>query len=207
MTNKWWQFLFLILPLLAGCATLTTPTVTVVRTVLIAPAINLENTRAVDFEAIGRVSVRNDRQRFSANVHWRHDGVEDTIILMSPLGQAIAEIKRDDVSASLVTSKQETFHARDVEALTIEILGWRLPLDGLQYWVRGENSPLSPASVDLDSEDRIVAIRQDGWEIDYLRYYDDVAKLTAAVVERPRVIQLQFEDLNLRLVIDNWIKF
>ena len=103
------------------------------------------------------------------------------------------------IGASLVTSKQETFRARDVEALTVEILGWRLPLDGLQYWIRGEYSPLSAASVDLDSEDRIVAIRQDGWEINYLRYFSDVAKLSTQVVERPRVIKLQFEDLSIRL--------
>ncbi|PTN12849.1 lipoprotein insertase outer membrane protein LolB [Nitrosomonas aestuarii] len=195
-----WQLLLLFLPLLISCATLT-PQTTTVKTVFYEPAADLQNAVAADFELLGRVSVRNENQRFSGNVHWMHTTLEDTILLLSPLGQAVAEINKNEVGVHLVTSKQEVFHAHDVEDLTAEILGWRLPLSGLQYWIQGQHSPLSAASVDMDSEDRIVTIRQDGWQIFFTRYYTD---LFGQSVIRPRIIELQFKELSIRMVIDNW---
>ncbi|HBV20449.1 MAG TPA: outer membrane lipoprotein LolB [Nitrosomonas sp.] len=199
-TGTGWQLLLLFLPLLTSCSTLT-PQTTAVKTVLYKPAAELKNAIATDFELLGRVSVRNENQRFSGNVHWLHTTLEDTILLLSPLGQAVAEINKSDAGVYLVTSKQEVFYARNVEDLTAETLGWRLPLSGLQYWIQGRYSPLSAASVDMDNEDRVVAIRQDGWEIFFPRYYTDLAGQS---VIRPKIIELQFEDLSIRMVIDNW---
>jgi len=200
--DKWWKLCFLFLPLLMSCATLTTQP-TIVKTVFLEPAADLKNAVAPGFELLGRVSVRNENQRFSGNVHWQHTIQEDTILLLSPLGQAVAEINKNDAGVSLVTSKQEAFYARDVEDLTAEILGWRLPLSGLQYWIQGQHSPLSAASVDLNGEDRIIAIRQDGWQVLFARYYTNLSDQASA---HPRIIELQFEDLSIRMVIDNWTK-
>lgn len=188
---------------LAGCAALAPPMVpATVRTLIIEPAENLRDVPVVDFTVIGRVSVRSAEQSFSGNVHWQHTQFEDTILLLSPLGQAVAEIKKNDDVVSLVTAKEEAFYARDVEELTDEILGWRLPLSGLQYWIQGTYSPVSAAVVELDEDDRIVAIRQDGWQIIYVRYF---AGQPGEAVVRPRVIELQFDALKIRMAVDNWI--
>ncbi|MCB1986473.1 MAG: outer membrane lipoprotein LolB [Burkholderiales bacterium] len=205
--DQWWKLLFVFLPILASCATLKMEPGVVARTVIFEPTADLRNAMAEDFELLGRVAVRNEQQRFSGNVHWQHTRLEDTILLLSPLGQAVAEIKKNDNGVSLVTSKQEAFHARDVEELTLEILGWRLPLDGLQYWIQGLYSPLSTAAVDLDSDDRVISIRQDGWEILFTRYtaaYTDQPGEPGETQMRPRIIELKFEDLGIRMVIDNW---
>jgi len=188
---------------LAGCAALAPPMVpTAVRTLVIEPEENLLDVPVADFNVIGRVSVRNVQQSFSGNVHWQHTQFEDIILLLSPLGQAVAEIRKNDDVVSLVTAREEAFYARDVEELTDEILGWRLPLSGLQYWIQGAYSPASAAIVELDEEDRIVAIRQDGWRIIYVRYF---AGQSGQTVVRPRVIELQFDALKIRMVVDNWI--
>jgi outer membrane lipoprotein LolB len=188
---------------LAGCAALAPPIVpTTVRTLVIEPGENLLDVPVADFNVIGRVSVRNAQQSFSGNVHWQHTRFEDIILLLSPLGQAVAEIRKNDDVVSLVTAKEEAFYARDVEELTDEILGWRLPLSGLQYWIQGTYSPASVAIVELDEEDRIVAIRQDGWQIIYVRYF---AGQPGQAVVRPRVIELQFDALKIRMAVDNWI--
>ncbi len=203
--SLWWKFLIIIMPVLCSCSTLTTQTGTVVRTIEYESTATHQNAAADNFELIGRVSVHNAQQRFSGGVRWRHTVYDDTVLLLSPLGQAVAEINRNQESVSFITSKQEVFRARNVEDLTANMLGWRLPLDGLQYWVQGLHSPQSAASVDLDSEDRTVAIRQNGWEIMF-RHDKDAAKSSVHTVVRPRIIKLQFEDLNIRMVIDDWIK-
>lgn len=186
-----------------GCATLAPPiAATAVRTIVIEPVTDLLDAPAADFNIIGRVSVRNTQHSFSGNVHWQHMQTEDTILLLSPLGQAVAEIRKNADGVSLVTAKAEAFYARDVEELTDEILGWRLPLNGLQHWIQGKHSPASVAIIELDDEDRIVVIRQDGWQIIYVRYFADQPEQTAV---RPRIIELQFDALKIRMVVDNWI--
>ncbi len=202
----WWRLLFLFLPVLAGCATFPTQTRTVVRTIDYEPVTELSNAVADDFELLGRVSVRNAQQRFSGSVRWHHTLLDDTVLLFSPFGQTVAEIRRNQSGVDFITSKQEVFHARDVEDLTVRMLGWRLPLDGLQYWVQGLHSPFSVASVDLDSEDQTIAIRQNGWEIFFIHDDDNNNEKTSTQSARPRVIQLQFEDLNIRMVVDSWIE-
>lgn len=194
-------FIFLVFPLLVSCAALA-PQPTVVRTISIEPVAGLQNASADNFDLLGRVSVRNEHQRFSGSVHWQHSEQDDTILLLSPLGQAVAEINKQNEGVSLVTSDKEVFHARNVEDLTADVLGWRLPLKGLQYWIQGRYSPASAASVDIDSGNRIIAIRQDGWQILFKRFYAD----ETARIPRPRIIELQFEDLDIRMVIDDWLE-
>ncbi|WP_309371502.1 lipoprotein insertase outer membrane protein LolB [Nitrosomonas sp.] len=192
--------------MLVGCAALTTQTTQVVRTVVFEPSIESDTAITNGFELLGRVSVRNAQQRFSGNVHWQHTKHEDTVLLLSPLGQAVAEIFRNHDGVSLTTSKQETFYAGNVEDLTAELLGWRLPLNGLRYWVQGKHSPLSRASVDYDSEDRVIAIRQDGWEIMFTQYFSADAVLSDRSAVRPRIFELRIEDLTIRMVVDQWNK-
>jgi len=200
MQNKRLAVLFLLL--LTGCATLAPTTApTTVKTLIVEPSPEPNNQATHDFRVMGRVSVRNTQDHFSGNVHWQHTGPEDHILLLSPLGQTVAEIWSNRDQASLLTTKQEEFHARNVEDLTEEILGWRLPLNGLQYWIQGTHSPVSTAKIELDSDDRIVAIHQDGWQILYVRYF---AAQSGQNIIRPRIIELQYDDLKIRMVVDNW---
>lgn len=193
----------LILQWLAGCAVFE-PTVapTTVKTIVIEPDTTLPDAAAEDFTVMGRVSVRNAQHSFTGNVHWQHTNPEDSILLLSPLGQAVAEIRRNNHAVSLITAKQEEFHARNVEDLTSEILGWQLPLNGLQYWIQGLNAPTTTAVIELDDMNRFVAIRQDGWHILYVRYFTEQS---GSEKTRPRIIELQYDDLKIRLVVDNWI--
>jgi len=197
------QLVVLFLLLLTGCATLVPPTApTVVKTIILEPSSEPDTLATPDFKVMGRVSVRNTQHHFSGNVHWQHTEPEDHILLLSPLGQTIAEIWSNHDKASLLTAKHEEYHARNVEDLTAEILGWRLPLNGLQHWIQGTHSPASIAKIELDSDDRIVAIHQDGWQILYVRYF---AAQSGQDITRPRILELQYDDLKIRMVVDNWI--
>ena len=187
--------------LLAGCATLTDKT-TAVSTVVIEPAA-IGIAASANFRVAGRVSVRDSKQSFSGGVRWNHTDVGDEILLLSPLGQTVAQIQRNPEGVQLTTSEQKISRAADVENLTEQVLGWRLPLMGLQYWVRGDHSPATSAVVDKDGEGRVIAIRQDGWEITYSSFFPlEPAYLTQAT--RPRVLALQRGELEIRLVVDNW---
>jgi outer membrane lipoprotein LolB len=195
-----WRIIFLLFSLTAGCAMIETKPVGVT-VVVTEPAVLAENASSADFGLIGRISVQDEEQRFSGGVRWQHAGNRgDEISLLSPLGQTMAQIVQDNEGARLTTSEQKVFFASDIEILTETVLGWRIPVAGLQYWVQGEHFPATVAVKHLDSEGRAVAINQDGWEIDYVRYFP-THSLHAA---RPKVLMLKYAALRIKLVVDDW---
>lgn len=191
-----------IFTLFSGCATLPSQTKSdaVVTTIVTEPAANTQNGSAVDFNILGRISIQDEKQSFSGSFRWQHLATSDEILLFTPLGQAVAEITKDDEGVRLITSKLEAFYAADVESLTQEILGWRMPLNGLQYWIQGTHSPITSAEKDLDNKDRIVAIRQDGWHI----HYNSFAPAQINSIPLPKVLNLVYQNLRIRLVVDDW---
>lgn len=197
-----WILIFCVLSLIPGCITLTHQTAAdaVVTTVVIAPVAEAQIAPAADFNLLGRISIQDENQRFSGSFRWQHLVSNDEILLFTPLGQAVAEITKDHDGVRLITSKLEAFYATDVESLTEEILGWRLPLSGLQYWVQGIPSPVTVAEKDLDNKDRVVAIRQDGWKIHYSSYTSVQINQTPL----PRVLDLIYKNMRIKLVVDGW---
>lgn len=191
-----------VFALFSGCATLPDQTKSdaVIKTISTEAAANTQNVSAADFNILGRISIQDEKQSFSGSFRWQHLTTSDEILLFTPLGQAVAEITKDDEGVRLITSKLEAFYAADVENLTQEILGWRLPLNGLQYWIQGTHSPVTAAEKDLDSQDRIVAIRQDGWHI----HYNSFAPAQTNPIPLPKVLNLVYQNLKIRLVVDDW---
>lgn len=196
--------ILLVFPFLVGCAALSARTA-VVSTVVTEPGAGMEGVGPANFGLIGRVSVKDEKQGFSGGIHWYHTDTGDEILLLSPLGQAVAQIQRNTEGIRLTTSEQKVYYAADVEGLTGQVLGWHLPLMGLQYWVQSMNSPTTAAAIDSDSNGRVVAIRQDDWEITYSSYFPP-RRLQAAQTQaaRPRVLVLNRGDLRIKLVIDHW---
>ncbi len=187
---------------ISGCATPARQegSEAIVKTIVIEPVGNAQSAPAADFNLLGRISIQSRNQNFSGSFRWRHLAIGDEILLFTSLGQTIAEIARDHNGFRLITAKLEAFYANDAESLTEEILGWRLPLNGLQYWIQGIHSPVTVAEKDLNNKNQVIAMRQDGWVIQYLSYMPTQPNVPAF----PRVLSLNYEDLKLRLVIDNW---
>jgi len=149
------------------------------------------------FDLRGRVAIKLDGSGYSARMRWQHLSDSDAVWLYSPVGSTIATITSNHHMATLVTSKKETYRSDNVQALTREVLGWDLPLPGLQHWVQGRADPeLVVEAEERDEQDRITRLVQGGWHIEYTKY-DDNARLPSAMV-------LRFADLRMRLVIDRW---
>lgn len=148
------------------------------------------------FAMNGRISVKHNGSRDSAGLRWTHQENADEILLLNPLGQTAARIFRDEMHATLESSGRH-YQDNDVESLMMQVLGWRLQLDGLHHWVLGMKKD-GAALIDRDEAGRILVLRQDGWEVRYLAYADDKAN------SLPSRMQLSRENLLLTLVIDEW---
>jgi outer membrane lipoprotein LolB len=162
---------------LAACATLPEPSV---------PA-------KAEFELQGRVSVRYGSDGATGRISWRHSRESDELLITSFLGQGVARLRRRGQEFELFAEGKE-YRAPDAESLTERVLGWRLPLGGLSDWVQGRASPQSRAEVQRDASDRVVALLQDDWKIEYQEFDN----------ERPSRLRLTRPGLEIRMIVDQW---
>ncbi|HMU64671.1 MAG TPA: lipoprotein insertase outer membrane protein LolB [Nitrosomonas sp.] len=187
--------------LLGGCASLEKHSV--VKTIVLEP--EAEKARDLtNFDLIGRISVKTNNDGFSGGIRWQHKNHFHHLLLLSPIGQVVAQIAQDDQGIQLITSDQKIYYAASIEALTEQVFGWKLPIIGLEYWIMGRANPLIVAEIDMDRDDQVIAIRQDGWEITYLDYFSRSVPQHNKVKSAPRIIELNYPNLKLKLVIDSW---
>lgn len=150
------------------------------------------------FDVNGRIGVRYGAEGFSGSLRWRHDGANDEILLLSPLGQAVARVERSTQAVTLDASDRH-YVAQDVGELTERVLGWSLPLDGMQYWATGHAMPGGPASMTRDETAGTVRLTQQQWDIEY-RAFQPQGRYVL-----PTRITMRNGTLELKLVVDEWV--
>lgn len=179
--------LWLVLLVLAGCAS--------------TPVEPLQKRAAeaaqLPFTFNGRVSTKHEGKSSSAGVRWVHRGVEDEILLLAPLGRTVARIHGDASGVELQTPNG-SYMAHDAEALTEQVLGWHLPMEGMRYWVLGLPAPDTPVDVERAANGQVSVLHQNGWEIRYLRYALETQD------SLPLRLILQRHGMEIQLFIDEW---
>ena len=169
---------FLLLVVLAGCADFP-----------LAPLPDTAPEGKDAFALDGKLGVVADGHGFYANMRWRHAGGDDDIVLATPLGQGVARIERNATGVTLTTADGRVLSAPDGETLTEQALGWRLPLNGLPYWARGEPAPGGYQWLPDGS-----GIEQDGWKVEWERNAGGL----------PYRITLHRDNLQVRLAVTAW---
>ena len=155
----------------------------------------------------GRMSVRYQQYGRDEALHgsfeWQQRPGNTRLTLSSPLGQTMAQIAILPDGATLTQSGQPPLSASDADALTVQALGWPLPVSGLRDWLQGhvtERSGKKRIATPQDENTDIETI--DGWRIRYAAWDNNGAP-------RPRRIDLarsteQAGEVALRLVIDTY---
>lgn len=180
----------LLAGMLSGCALLPP-----------APAVRPAQPESASFGLNGRISVSYQGTRQSAGLRWTHTAQSDDILLLAPLGQTAARVHRDAHKATLDDGNKH-YQADNAETLMQQVLGWYLPLGVLHHWVLGLAETGSPAQIERDGNGQITVLRQNGWEIRYLRYA--AASNAPEADSLPTRLQLSRGDLQMQLLIDEW---
>lgn len=185
------QLPILIAALLAGCAELPgfRPAPPPLATAAAPTAFRLD----------GRVSVRAGEESFSGGMTWHHAKQGQELLLSTPLGQGVAQLRGDAQGVELSDSEGRIHKAADAETLVQQTLGWTLPLKGLASWVVGTPRPDAPHAAEADAAGRLAVLNQDGWRIEFSRYAP-----VGAYVLPGKLIARRDGDLEIRLVVDQW---
>lgn len=198
---RWSSAPLLALTLLAaGCT--TTPTVTdsqLHQARAYASTVTLDGRLSIQYEVNG--VEQPSHGSFSWVQHDKHANVQ----LLSPLGQVVAVITIDPGKATLTQSNRTTKTASDPDTLIQEVIGWPLPVNGLQDWLQGFVTDRAGKRVAVQAAAEPVKVTtQDGWRITYATWAPDSNNTL-----RPRRIDLSRKTteagtVSIRIVIDEW---
>jgi outer membrane lipoprotein LolB len=159
-----------------------------------ATQVELKPPSTAEFDLAGRIAARYGNEAFTGNLNWRHAANGDELLISTPLGQGVARIVREGDAVQLTTADGKQYRAPDAESLTERVLGFRLPLEGLAYWVQGRPSADTPARIDKGPDGKLRALEQRGWKVEYQEYAG----------ERPSRLRLTYQGIELRLAISEW---
>jgi outer membrane lipoprotein LolB len=173
--------------LVAGCA--TTP----------APRSSQSAATVTAWQLNGRVSLTRGEEGWHAGLYWQEQADTFYLRISGPLGQGGFQLNGDVRGVVLVDADGQTFAARDVDALLVQVTGWQLPVRGLRYWIRGLPEPAAgTVHTTRDEAGQLRRLEQSGWTVNYQRYQlvDDILL--------PAKLQLLHDDVSVRIVIDQW---
>ncbi|WP_177217669.1 lipoprotein insertase outer membrane protein LolB [Ectothiorhodospira mobilis] len=147
----------------------------------------------------GRLALAVGEERWNAHMRWQQRDAAYDIRVFGPFGRQAARLQGDEDGVVLHTREGGTHRARDADGLVYHVLGWRLPVSGLRYWILGIPAPHGDLEDrDLDAAGRASRLRQGGWTVRYQRY--DETRRPAL----PDRMTLEYDEIRLRLVMDDW---
>ena len=161
----------------------------------------------------GRVAVRSAQEGGQVSMRWERNPQGQNIDLSGPLGRGLIRLQQDENGARLQDSNQRVHIAPNAEALLFNTTGWRIPLEGLHYWIRGLPAPGAPARQELDDQGRLAILWQSGWEIRFLAYtrfgiHDLPSRLTLILPQEAvsATTNLVNSPVEARLIIERWLQ-
>ena len=161
---------------------------------------NLSSAGVIEhFKLEGRVSVKSEEQQSSGGLRWERSGAGETLLLTTPLGQGVAEIRRDNGVLVLTDAEGRRQEADDVDVLVRKTMGAPIPLGGLVYWLSARPRPGVAHVAYLDATGRVTRLEQEGWRIDYDRYQE-----RGPVWLPARLFASRREGVEFRLIVDKW---
>jgi outer membrane lipoprotein LolB len=160
----------------------------------------------------GRLSLRYQQdgkeQAMYGSFTWSQSRQETAITLLSPLGQTLATINIGAGQATLKQAGQPPRIASDVDALTVQALGWPLPIAGLRDWLQGfgQDAGGQRFTATPGADDSFSVTTADKWLIQYSSWQNQDEDQAAD--SYPKRIDLarntvQAGDVAIRIVISN----
>ena len=149
------------------------------------------------WQAKGVVSATTAQGRQTAYVTWQQSPKQFVLTFSSAIGGG-ARLQGTRSHVQLNTADGKIYHGHDPNALAKQLLGWSLPVNGLQYWIRGLPAP-GKHRLRLSDHQQIATLVQQGWHIRYIRYQQ------IGQYNLPYEMTLTRAHLQLHVIVKEWM--
>ncbi len=148
----------------------------------------------------GRLALKSPRESASGSVRWWQASDGFDLRVHGALGRGALRLTENIGGARLERSELPPIEATNANVLLADALpDTPLPMASLRYWVLGRPAPGEVQTRQLDADNRLALLRQDGWEIRYLEYQSVPPWVL------PSKLRANRGDFELRLAIKRWM--
>lgn len=152
----------------------------------------------VSWGLVGKISMDDGDQGGSGRLQWEVKPGLSELDFHGAMGRGAWHLQVGPEGAWLQMADGTEQTAPAVSELIQEQIGWPIPLDALQWWVRGLAAPGVTENETLGSDGLLISLRQFGWSVDFNRYdaFDGMAM--------PVRLDAKRDDYRVKLAISRW---
>ena len=154
----------------------------------------------------GRSSVAYRGESWPFGLQWKQAKPQqfDVVILHPLTRNRIGLLKKTSGRVSFTSDKGKVYRDSSAEVLLQKHLNVKIPVEGMQYWVRGLTAPQYPVeSYKLDGFGRPLLIKQAGWSVSYSSYE---GRAYDSLPERLTISRNKPESLQVKMRIKSWVR-
>jgi outer membrane lipoprotein LolB len=160
------------------------------------------------WEIHARSAIFVNEEVYQVGINWQREQNRFILVLEAPLGQGVFRVESYPANGSsapvmLTLPDGQRYFNESAEALLLEVLGWSIPVSGLEWWIKGLPLGTADYSFDLRGDGRLKSLLQNDWKINYLDYFDRQSPAQGL----PRKMYLKHQDLALKIVIERWHQY
>ena len=164
-----------------------------------AARVRLEKIASIsEWGFVGKISLDDGEQGGSGKLRWDVRPDHSELDFHGAMGRGAWNLTIGPHSALLREANGMEQTAADVNQLVQERIGWHLPVDALQWWVRGLPAPGVIEDEQFDTDGLLISLRQFGWSVDFSRY-DSRAELAL-----PIRLNATRDNHRVKLAISKW---
>ena len=147
---------------------------------------------------VGKISLDDADQGGSGRLQWDVKPGHTELDFHGAMGRGAWHLDIGPERALLKMADGTEQTATSVNELVQDSMGWPMPLEALQWWVRGLAAPGVIEDEQFGTDGLLVSLRQFGWSVDFRRY-DSVGSM-----ELPVRLNATRDNYRVKLAISRW---
>lgn len=151
-----------------------------------------------------RASVTYRDENWPFSLQWQQHTINDyELTIYHPLTRnRLGKLTKQANTVSFIDAKGRTYRDTSAERLLQKQLRIKIPIEGMQYWVRGIAAPqYSVEAYQLDAVGRPVILQQAGWTVSYADYK---GRAYDALPQRINIFRAKPESIKVKMRIKQW---
>lgn len=147
---------------------------------------------------VGKISLDDGEQGGSGRLQWNVEQHNSVLDFHGAMGRGAWHLEIGPEGALLREANGFEQTAPGINTLIQDRMGWPIPVDALQWWVRGLAAPGDSDIEELDTGGLLEHLEQFGWSVDFNRYSTDSG------VALPVRLDARRDDYRVKLAIGSW---
>ena len=155
-------------------------------------------TQIPEWGLVGKISLDDGDRGGSGRLQWDVRTGSSELDFHGAMGRGAWHLQISPDGAVLKEANGAEQSAAGVNALIQDRMGWPIPVEALQWWVRGLAAPGIVEDEQIDQRGLLTSLHQLGWRVEFNRYD------SKAGVALPVRLDARRDNYRVKLVIGRW---